>query len=316
MAMTDEKRIKRASHAGRNLACLACLASIMAVVLLGVGFFANPFMLVPAVGVVLIAAAYWTLGVAAKRGEAKAVGIVIAVLTLHLAFNLILHAVISAAQEAKGVKVGVTEGDSGLIGLVVLGLIIALLANNWNELRKLKERGLWEKTFGSAKPTKNLLIVGGIMLVTGFAGTNGGLFFAATQAGAARAAELQKARVFLDIIGNEEEEFLTTLKSPPTSNDPAASVAYLQKTKQKLDALEQRVQTAREAAADNKSLSHVLTLYANAVAEWQKGVNAAVAGETDAAKIQALFDSGDAFRTSAGNEFNKKYGPKGAGPRR
>ena len=85
--LSDEKLVARATHAGRNLDALAAMASLLSAGLIGAVFFSKaqlPFLAWMAGAVALVAIGYWTLAVAAKRGNPASVGIVVVLMTLQL----------------------------------------------------------------------------------------------------------------------------------------------------------------------------------------------------------------------------------------
>src|SRR4051812_29711385 len=92
----DEKLLKRARHSGRNLSVLASLATFGAMALIAAALFAkgiHGFMAVLAATITLIAAGYWVLAVAARRGNPNAVGVVIVAMVLQICLALVFSGV-------------------------------------------------------------------------------------------------------------------------------------------------------------------------------------------------------------------------------
>ena len=96
---SDQKLLKRARHAGRNLSVLAILATFGAMALIAASLFAKGMhgvMAVLATTITLIAAGYWVLAVAARRGNPNAVGVVIVAMVLQICLALISSGVAAA----------------------------------------------------------------------------------------------------------------------------------------------------------------------------------------------------------------------------
>src|SRR5882672_5344459 len=95
----DETLLKRARYAGRNLLVLATLATLGAIALIAAAFFAkgmNGVMAVLAATISVLAAGYWVLAVAARRGNPNAVGVVIVAMVLQICLALISSGVTAA----------------------------------------------------------------------------------------------------------------------------------------------------------------------------------------------------------------------------
>src|SRR5262249_43195405 len=182
--LTDEKLLKRAGNAGRNLFALASLATVAAIGLGVLTFLVKeaPWVTgVMAAILALIAAGYWVLAVAARRGNPNAVGTVLVIAVVGFVLSLVSSGVASAR---KG-----TGFEPNGSGLVIPILVILALASSRKVLLELRERGLWEQAFGSAKPTGNLCLIGGSLLVAGFLALNSSAFFVGWKAGKERSTE-------------------------------------------------------------------------------------------------------------------------------
>jgi hypothetical protein len=90
--LTDEQLLKRANHAGRNLAVLRTLAILGAAGMWAVVFSAKaalPIMAPAASALTLLAAGYWSLMIAALRGNPVSVGVVLVIMVIQLAVVLV-----------------------------------------------------------------------------------------------------------------------------------------------------------------------------------------------------------------------------------
>jgi hypothetical protein len=146
-AAIDEKLLKRARHAGRNLSVLAILATLGAIALIATALFAkgiHEVMAVLATTITLIAAGYWVLAVAARRGNPNAVGVVIVAMVLQICLALISAGLAAARTNSA------FQPPAG--GLVIPILVLVALASSRKVLLELKDRQLWDQVFGSAKP--------------------------------------------------------------------------------------------------------------------------------------------------------------------
>src|ERR1043165_8364783 len=182
----DEKLLKRARHAGRNLSVLAILATFGAMVLIAVALFAKGIhgvMAVMAATITLIAAGYWVLAVAARRGNPNAVGVVIVAMVLQICLALIFSGIAAARTN--------TAFHPPTGGLLIPILVLVALASSRTVLLELKKRQLWDQVFGSAKPSGNLCWIGGTLLAAGFVAMNAGSYYVSSKAGQQQRVEHQ-----------------------------------------------------------------------------------------------------------------------------
>ena len=308
--LTDEVLIKRASHAGRNLSVLALLASALTVVILalGVGLFTSPkaqavrevqpAMLLLGFACVLVSIGYWTLAVAARRGNPTSVAIVMVLMVGQLVLGLV-----SSGIEAAG-NGGSFQPHLG--GFIIPVLVIIALAQSRKTLLELRERGLWEHVFEGAKPTTGLCILGGTLLVSGVLGLDGLMGYAGVKIGSARERETQHAKNFVQMIQTEERAFIDAMRNAAGhTGETQVKVALA-----KLNALEQKLQLLKKESADADSMGPILDTYGNALRQWKNGLENLMGATPDPERAQAMLKLGDKLRTEAAQAFGLKYGPE------
>jgi hypothetical protein len=301
-SLSDEQLLKRAGHAGRNLGALAALGTLLTVVLVVAAMVARdawPQVLCLPAGACAIAAGYWVLMVAAKRGEPVSVTVALILTALHLAVG--------------GVMVGlIASRNPELAGrnaahLVVPIVVLLVLAASRKDLVEIRKRGLSEKAFPGAAPAGRLCVIGGVLLAFGVVGLNVGAVAFGVAQGQRQVARLQEARVFIHIVEKEEKAFLQALKTFFDEENETALPAAYQEMNARLAALETRVETARKGVTDNQPLVRVLSSYAAAVAQWRKGVDALALAGADPAAVQKHFQNGDRIRAGAAKEFDRRF---------
>jgi hypothetical protein len=301
----DEQLIRRARHASRNLSVLAILATLVSIGLVAVAIFAKGFhgvIAVFATTISLIAAGYWTLAVAARRGNPNAVGIVIVMLVFQICLALISSGV-AAARTNSGFEL--PTGN-----LVIPILILVALASSRKVLLQLKERQLWDRVFGSAKPSGALCVIGGTLLATGFLAMNAGTFYIGSKVGQEQKVEVQHAHAFVDLIKGDEKEFLTAMGQvylhPGQSQIETALTRF--------NTLEQNFELLKTKAAGSDHLLRVLTTYGNGLRQWKNGLMLWKEPKVDADRAQSMFKLGDQLRAEACQEFDRRYAPKNPQP--
>ena len=297
----DEKLLKRARHAGRNLSVLAILATFGAMALIAAALFAKGIhgvMAVLAATITLIAAGYWVLAVAARRGNPNAVGVVIVAMVLQICLALIGSGV-TAARTNSAFQPPVT-------GLFIPILVLVALASSRKVLLELKERQLWDQVFGSAKPSANLCIIGGILLATGFVAMNAGTYYIGWKAGQQQRVDFQHARVFVELIQNDEKAFHTAMQGISNHRDQNQIGTALTTLK----SLEQKFEVIEKEAAGADRLPQILTTYGNAIRQWKKGLMLLKEPDADTERVQKMFMLGDQLRAEACQEFDRRYAPR------
>jgi len=295
--LTDEQLLGRANHASRNLGGLATLASLAALVLMAAIFVRGTpqFMGLMGMAVGLMAAAYWVLMVAAKRGDPAAVFGPLIAMGAQLALGAVMVALIVGRNpEAAG---------GNAVGLVVVFLVLVALYSSRSVLVELKERGLWEKAFAGAKPAGQLCLIGNVLLAAGFLGMNGSAVLMGVRVGLDR----RKARAFQAIVLVDEKAFMESLAKASGQADPAAAEAARADMWRKFGTLREKVESAKQGAADNQPLLNVLTTYSGALDLWKQGLEAMAKGGADVARAQAMLKQGDALRAQAIAEFDRVY---------
>jgi len=296
--LSDEQLLARASHAGRNLAVLAILATLVAIALWVIPFMAKaplPGMIFPALAVTSIAAGYWVLTIAARRGNPASVGIVIVIMALQLTFVLI-SAGIGAARTG-------TDVASNFPNVVIPIAVLWALASSRSVLLELQERDLWEKVFDSEETGSQFCVVGGILLAIGLLTLNAGAMYVGQKVQQEHAARNQQAKEFVEMIKHEEQQLMDAAAAvvrAPTSDKLQLALA-------KADALKTKCQSIRAAAGDQGPLPGILTTYSNAVREWQNGLLALKDKNPDVKHAQQLLDMGDKLRANALEEFNRCF---------
>ncbi|HEY4309285.1 MAG TPA: hypothetical protein VGN12_07515 [Pirellulales bacterium] len=122
----------------------------------------------------LMALAYWLVAIAARRGNPLALNFVLGVLAIQFLVSLV-------GQVAAYLMTGRSIGSQLFLTVLPL-LVIAVLARNRTDLIELRRRGLWEALFGAAKPSRNLCLIGGVLLIVSTFALYGGLLFGAIHA--------------------------------------------------------------------------------------------------------------------------------------
>ena len=296
----DKKLLKRARYAGRNLSVLAVMATFGAMALIAAAVFAKGIQGVTAVlatTISLIAAGYWVLAMAARRGNPNAVGVVIVTLVLQICLALISSGVAAArTNSAFQPPVG---------GVMIPILVLVALASSRKVLLELREQGLWDQVFGSAKPSGNLCLIGGTLLATGFVAMNAGTCYIGWKAGQQQTAEVQHAKAFVELIQGDEKRFLTATQG--ISVNPGENI---ETALTKFQALEQNFEALKKKAASADRLLQILTTYGNALRQWKNGLMLSKEPNADRDRAQKMFKLGDQLRAEACQEFDRRYAPK------
>lgn len=297
----DAKLLKRARNAGRNLAVLATLATIGALAMLSALLFAKGAgrgMAVMGMPLALLAAGYWVLAVVARRGNPTAVGVVIGAMVFQICLLFIASGINAARNN--------TPFQPPIVGLIIPVVVLFALNNSREVLLKLKERKLWDQVFGSAKPSGNLCIIGGTLLVTGFVTWNAGTYFVTWKAGEQQKAELERAQAFIELLKTDEKEFFTAMKgvfaNPSRSN--------IEMVLMKLQTVEQKLEVLKAEAANANNLLQTLHTYGNALRQWKNGLMLLSEPIPDTRRAQKMFQLGDKLKADALQEFDRRYAPK------
>jgi Tfp pilus assembly protein PilN len=297
----DQQLLDRARNAGRNLAVLATLATLVALGLLSAGFFSKdaPRMVVAmALPLTLLAAGYWILAVAARRGNPTAVGVVIVAAVVQMCLVLILAGVNAARHN--------TPFQPPIAGMIIPILVLFALNSSRDVLMKLKERNLWDRVFGSAKPSASLCVIGGMFFVTGIVAFNGGTYYISWKAEQQQKAEFQHARAFIEMLKTDEKQLLGAMPgvlSNPTQRNLEAILNQLKGLQDKLEAL-------KTESASFKNLLQILHTYGNALRQWKSGLTLLTEPIPDTHRAQKMFQLGDKLKVDALQEFDRRYAPK------
>ncbi len=296
----DEKLLKRARNAGRNLSALAVLSTIAALVLIAVALFGegdHGMMAVLATAVSLIVAGLWVLAVAARRGNSNAVGVVIVAIVLQLCLALISSGVIAARSN--------TAFQPPVAGMVIPILVLVALASNRKVLLDLKKRQLWGQVFGSTKPSGNLCLIGGVLLGIGYVAMIAAGSYIVWGTGQQQA-EIQHAQAFVNLIQVDEKEFLTAMQGISGNQDQNEIETALTR----LTTLEQNFEVLNKEAAIADPLLQILTTYGDALRQWKNGLTLLKEPNADTDRVKKMLDLGDRLRNEAGLEFDRQYAPK------
>jgi hypothetical protein len=297
----DEKLLKRANYAARNLFVLATLASVGALALICVVIFvkgAPGIMAVMAASITTIGAGYWLLAVAARRGNPTAVGIVIVAMVLQICLALIASG-ISAAQSS-------TPFQPPVGGVIIPIVVLIALVSSRKVLLQLQERQLWDRVFGTAKPSATLCKVGGALIVIGFISMNAGTSYLGWKIGQNRKVEVQHAKAFIQLVREDEKEFLTAMKTVYADRNESNVETALTK----LSALQQQLESLTKQTPNTEKLSEVLAKYGSGLRQWKNGLLVFKEPGGDLQRAQKMFELGDRLRAEACDEFDARYAPK------
>jgi len=301
--LSDEKLIKRANHAQRNLTVLAILVSVGTVFLFAMAFRADvgkatPLRLASA-ALLLICAGYWVLAKAAKRGNPNSVGIVIVLMALYV--------VIGFVSRAAGQTGSLASSQPMALQVIVPLVVIAALVSSRTVLLELRKRDLWDGVFGQRGSSDRLCVIGGTLLVLGFVASH------LSSAGVEQAVqetqnEREQVQEFVAMVGGEEKAFAEAMAGlSDTSMDPRAA---LQTALTRVGELERKAQEISESAAELKRLSPILQTYCDGVQQWKKGLTLLASAEPDGQLAQRALQLGDSLRKEAGRELAKHYAGK------
>jgi hypothetical protein len=246
----------------------------------------------------VIAAGYWVLAAAARRGNPNAVGVVIVVMVLQICLALISSGVAAARTNS--------PFQSPVAGLFIPILVLVALASSRKVLLQLKERQLWDRVFGAAKPSGTLCLIGGGLLVAGFIAMNSGTHYVGWKAGQQQRAEFQHAKAFVELIQGDESEFLKAIQGVSVNRGQYEIETVLTK----FEALEQHYEVLKKEAASADRLLQILTTYGNALRQWKNGLMLLKEPDVDTDRVRQLFELGDRLRAEACQEFDLRYAPK------
>ena len=296
--LTDEALLQRASHAGRNMIALAILGTLAALAILAFLFAPGGTLRAPVLAssaaCVACVTGLWMLAIAARRGSPTSVGIILGVMALQLVVSVVgyVMAMMRANNDA-----------AGTLWYIIIGIaIIAALSRSQNVLIEMRTRGLWEQRFGSTGPSRNLVIVGGVLYALSFVGLYAGLVLSSVWSVRQRAGELRQAEAFLRVIKTQEAELMTAMSQMGPGNRNAISAAIA-----KVEAMDQEVGSIQSDVSNASPLSPILDKYRQALAKWRSGLIALQGPTPDPNRAKTMFESGDRLRREAGTEFDSRY---------
>jgi hypothetical protein len=127
--------------------------------------------------------------------------------------------------------------------------------------------------------------------------------YAGQKIGQARAEEFRGAREFVQIIKQEEKDFMTSIGGVLRDGNRANVEAALAKA----TTLENKVDGLEAETAGNSSLSSILQNYRSAVRQWKNALLVLKEPNPDRKRAQQMLALGDKFRTQATQEFQRRF---------
>jgi hypothetical protein len=239
------------------------------------------------------------LAIAAKRGNPKAVFIVMVVLSIHCFLSINAFCITIIRSTPSG-------GGGSLLAFVFIFLIIVVLDRSRAVLMEMKKRGLWNQRFGSSKPSKNLCILGGSFYAVGYFGFLVSLLVPAIEAAKnakALAEERRQAQAVIQMIQQEEADFFKSMQS---LDDPKAVKNALAK----VDVLDQKVASLQVEIPADGTLARIMKEYKRAVQDWKSGLIELDNPVPDLKAAKEKLEYGDKIRNEFTKEFDKKFSPK------
>ena len=288
--LSDEKLVKQATYAGRNLGGLAGLALLVTVGLFVGGCVAGEArmsLLLMALCSGVLCAGYWCLAVAGRRGNPHGVTGVLILFLISLLLNVASFLFLSI----KGGDLEMTSTP----GVIILLLVVAALASSRSVLLELSKRGLWDGIFGDKPPSGRICIIGNVLLCIGFLSFFGSITATSFKAARRDALAGKMAQTFPIMIRTEEASFIETmgrLQGEYTLED-------LQIIMQALETLEGRVEQIQENAAGIPPLDELLHTYASGVEQWRQALVLLHSEPADVERAQAMMKLGDRLRMDA-----------------
>lgn len=301
--LTDEKLLKRADYSAKSLTCLAYLTGfvgtgiLVALIVLQSKITGGILTLAAfcTLSVCLLGAGYGALSVAARRGNPNAVGTAIAIMVASMAFSIFARGAIAGAA---GIKL--TPNGAGLLWPC---LILIALFRDRNILLELKNRGLWDQLYATAKPSTRHCVVGGVLLAAGVISIHAETMYSVVKQDRLQKEEVRVANTFLQLLKTEEKDFLFTFGAYMKKQEQAENDAMMGR----LDALEKGLADAKRNASGHDKLIPVLNTYEKAVAAWRKGVMLLHEPSIDVAQLKKTLATGDKLKGIACQQFDVAY---------
>jgi hypothetical protein len=293
--VSDDLLIRRARYGGRNLVGLAILATLFAAMSLAF-VLASPDRQTASVaggiaaGIMAMATAYWVLAVAARRGNASALSVVIGFIVVQFVLGLTLQVYAYVRTDGRV--------PLNVVWIILPLVIVFLLARNRSQLIALRRRGLWEGVFGDRPPTGRLCAVGGVLLLIGLLMTYGGIVVSALQ----DSNDTKIQHDFLVLVNNDEKEFLDALKSWAESS----SLEGVEDLLNKATSLHAKTNAILEKTPPSSAMRFVVTKYAEATERWRQAVAAIRDSGEITKQAQEWMDEGDRLRQEAATALAKK----------
>ena len=296
--LTDEKLLKRATHAGRYLSVLALGSSFIFVSILSAAAFAKgmtAFMILLTATFILVASGYWALAAAAKRGNPASVEVAIVIMSAQLVMSLTIS-VVSAVRMGNTAETVTPE-------MIASILVIAALASSRNVLKELQKRGLWASAFTSARPSGHLCAIGGILLVVGLIGLDGVSLYAKSRSCDESREVIQQAHDFKNMIAGEEQTLIRAMEAMSDSYSKDKIHIALDR----VSALENRMERIRTMNVQKSPLDPILQTYGGAVRQWKNCLELMRSPKPDAERARQMLALADKLRAQAVQEFNRRF---------
>jgi hypothetical protein len=244
----------------------------------------------------LVAAGYWTLSVAAGRGNPLAMSIAIAFISMQGVLYLISYKLHASNRTV----------TTPLFAIVIVLVVDYSLARSRSVLLKLKERGLWDDLFGDARPSRRLCVTGAVLLTVGVAGSNLAGDYMRIEMSREMYGETGRAQAFLTMLKVDETEFARALvKAKQRTTSEAVANA-----RSKLKALREKAEGLGSDLGRRSRMNDVLTHYRVAISHWEQALDSLDQPEPDTEASQEHLRQADKSRAKAGDSFNESYAGK------
>jgi hypothetical protein len=289
---TNEDLIKRARYGGRNVGGLAILASLAAGFgALGIFAYGGEDLLWFALPFLALAASYWCLAIAARRGDHRALTVILSFLSVLFLFSLVMAVFVHVKTNG--------ASPANIIWIVIPLLVIIALAQNRSDLLELRKRSLWEFVFGTSRLNNSIIVVGGVLMFVGYS-----TLFAGMVAGLLQAAGIGRFnRDFKSLILVDEKDFMEAFRVA----DPSRGADGLSDTMTKLNRLETKARSLAERTSGNSGLEPIVAKYNKAISAWRSALEALRSEGRMSVSIQDKLQEADRLRQEVLTEFDRRF---------
>jgi hypothetical protein len=135
---------------------------------------------------------------------------------------------------------------------------------------------------------------------------NASSYYVGWKVGHQQRAEIQHAKAFIELIQQDENEFLKAMQEVSGSWRQGEIEIVLAR----FETLEQHFEVLKTEAAGADRLLQILTTYGNALRQWKNGLTLLQESEPDTDRARQMFELGDRLRTDACQEFDRRYASK------